>query len=135
MKSFIITYEMSVLIHADSMEDAQKKFDNTNIQEEYNPEFVKQTSIKLFNENKNMENFKFDLDQKVTIWMRTPFEIEAETLEEAKQKAIEFHQKGDTENLSWVGLDETYEPLSVEENDGEPTEELFLDGKCFWNNL
>ena len=81
-----------------------------------------------------MEKFKFDLDQKITVWMRTPFEIEAETLEEAKQKVIEFHQKGNTENLSWVELEGTQEILSVEENGGEPTEELFLDGKCIWNN-
>ena len=81
-----------------------------------------------------MKNFKFDLDQKVTIWKRTPFEIEAETLEEAKQKAIEFHQGGNTESLSWAEIEGTEEILGIEENGGEPTEELFLDGQNFWNN-
>lgn len=81
-----------------------------------------------------MEKFNFDLDQKVTIWMRTPFEVEAETLEEAKQKAIEFHQKGNTENLGWVELLDTREFLSVEENGGEPTEEIFFNGENIWHN-
>lgn len=81
-----------------------------------------------------MEKFNFELDQKVTVWMRTPFEIEAETLEEAKQKAIEFHQKGNTENLGWVELGGTQEFLSVEENGGEPTEELFFNGEDIWCN-
>ena len=81
-----------------------------------------------------MEKFNFDLDQKVTIWMRTPFEVEAETLEEAKQKAIEFHQKGNTENLGWEKLLDTQEFLSVEENGGEPTEEIFFNSENIWHN-
>lgn len=82
-----------------------------------------------------MEKFNFTLDQKVTVWMQTPFEIEAETLEEAKQKAIEFHQNGNTSSIGWEELLDTQEFLSVEENGGEPTEELFYNGENIWNNL
>ena len=81
-----------------------------------------------------MKKFNFTLDQKDTVWMQTPFEIEAKTLEEAKQKAIEFHQNGNTENLGWVELGGTQEILKVEENGGEPTEELFYNGENIWHN-
>ena len=81
-----------------------------------------------------MEKFNFTLDQKVTVWMQTPFEIEAETLEEAKQKAIEFHQNGNTSSIGWEELLDTQEFLSVEENGGEPTEELFFNGENIWHN-
>lgn len=81
-----------------------------------------------------MENFDFELDQKITVWMRTSFEIEAETLEEAKQKAIEFHQNGNTSSIGWDELLDTQEILSVEDNGGEPTEELFFNGENIWNN-
>ena len=37
-----------------------------------------------------MKTFNFYLDTKVTDWYRTDFEIEANSEEEAKQKAIEF---------------------------------------------
>ena len=81
-----------------------------------------------------MKNFNFTLEQKITVWMQTPFEIEAETLEEAKQRAIEFHQNGNTESISWEELLGTQEILSVEDNGGEPTEELFFNGENIWNN-
>ena len=81
-----------------------------------------------------MKKFNFELDQKVTVWVRTPFEIEAETLEEAKQKAIEFHQNGNTSSIGWEELLDTQEFLSVEENGGEPTEELFFNGEDIWCN-
>lgn len=81
-----------------------------------------------------MKKFSFTLDQKVTAWMRTPFEIEAETLEEAKQKAIKFHQNDNTSSIGWEELLGTKEFLSIEENGGEPTEELFYNGENIWHN-
>lgn len=84
-----------------------------------------------------METFNFYLDTKVTTWMRTPFEIEAETLEEAKQKAIEFHKQSNTSSIGWDEVMDTQEQMSVEDNGGEPTEELFCedDNTNIWTNV
>ena len=83
-----------------------------------------------------METFDFYLDTKVTGWYRTPFEIEANTLEEAKQKAIEFVKSGETTYISWEQIDDTVETMSVKDNDGESTEELYTysDGEMIWDN-
>jgi len=83
-----------------------------------------------------METFDFYLDTKVTGWYRTPFEIEANTLEEAKQKAIEFVKSGETTYISWEQIDDTVETMSVKDNDGESTEELYTysDGEIIWDN-
>ena len=83
-----------------------------------------------------METFDFYLDTKVTGWYRTPFEIEANTLEEAKQKAIEFVKSGETTYISWEQIDDTVETMSVKDNDGESTNELYTysDGEMIWDN-
>lgn len=82
-----------------------------------------------------MGTFNFNLDTKVTTWMRTPFEIEADTLEEAKKKAIEFHKQGNTGSIGWDEIMDAQEPMTLEENDGQSTEELFDDeGNCIWFN-
>jgi hypothetical protein len=82
-----------------------------------------------------MKTFNFYLDTKITTWMRTDFEIEANSLEEAKLKAIEFHNESNTSSIAWEENMDTQEPMSVEENGGEPTEELFDEnGNCIWDN-
>lgn len=83
-----------------------------------------------------METFDFYLDTKVTTWYRTPFEIEAETLEEAKQKAIDYVKDDGHSTQSWEQIDDTIQGMSVEENDGESTEELYTysDGEMIWDN-
>ena len=82
-----------------------------------------------------MKTFNFYLDTKITTWMRTDFEIEAKSLEEAKQKAIEFHLEMGTTELSWEENMDTQEPMSVEENGGESTEELYdEEGNIIWDN-
>jgi len=53
MNSYRITYRMEVNIEAETQEEAQTKFDNCNIQEEYNPEYIEQVSIELWDENIN----------------------------------------------------------------------------------
>ena len=74
-----------------------------------------------------METFDFYVDQKVTTWYRTHFEIEAESLAEAKQKAKEFFDKGNTSDLPWEQYDGTTELMSVEENGGASVTELYTD--------
>jgi hypothetical protein len=82
-----------------------------------------------------MKTFNFYLDTKITTWMRTDFEIEANSLEEAKLKAIEFHDESNTSSIAWEENMDTQEPMSVGENGGEPTEELFdEEGNCIWDN-
>jgi hypothetical protein len=82
-----------------------------------------------------MGTFNFYLDTKVTTWMRTPIEIEAETLKEAKQMAIEFHNERHTENIGWEESMDVQEPLAPEDNGGEPTEEIYdEEGNVIWNN-
>lgn len=51
MNSYRITYRMEVIIEAETQEEAQTKFNNCNIQEEYNPEYVEQVSIDLHDNN------------------------------------------------------------------------------------
>jgi hypothetical protein len=83
-----------------------------------------------------MKTFDFYLDTKVTTWYRTPFEIEADSLEEAKQKAIEFVKDDEHSSISWGQIDETTEAMSVDENGGESTEELYYETseKMIWDN-
>jgi hypothetical protein len=83
-----------------------------------------------------MKSFDFYLDTKVTTWYRTPFEIEANSLEEAKQKAIEFVKDDEHSSISWEQIDETTEVMSVDENGGESTEELYYESseKMIWDN-
>lgn len=83
-----------------------------------------------------MKTFDFYLDTKVTTWYRTPFEIEAGSLEEAKQKAIEFVKEDEHSSISWEQIDETTEVMSVDENGGESTEELYYETseKMIWDN-
>ena len=83
-----------------------------------------------------MKSFDFYLDTKVTTWYRTPFEIEANSLEEAKQKAIEFVKEDEHSSISWDQVDETIEVMSVDENGGESTEELYYESSknMIWDN-
>jgi hypothetical protein len=72
--------------------------------------------------------FNFYLDQKVTTWMRTNFEIDAIDEEDAKRKAIEFSKGNEISEMPWYEVMDTKEIMSVEDNDGEPTEELYKFG-------
>jgi len=72
-----------------------------------------------------METFNFYLDQKVTTWMRTNFSVEGESLEVARQKAVDFVKEGNTSELPWDEIMDTKEVMSLEENGGMSTEEIF----------
>jgi hypothetical protein len=72
-----------------------------------------------------MTEFDFYLDQKHTIWYRNKFTIEAETQEEANEKVKELYHKDELPSDDWDLLHETVEALSVGDNGGEATEELY----------
>jgi hypothetical protein len=73
------------------------------------------------------QEFDFHIDEKVTIWNRLKFSVEAETLEEAKQKAIYMTSKN-REDIDFYVCDFLYDTeqiMSVEDNLGNPTLELY----------
>jgi hypothetical protein len=78
------------------------------------------------NIEKTMRAFDFFLDQKTTTWMRTRFSIEAfsreEAIEKAKKEYIEL-----CEQECWEEISDTQEIMSVEDNDGFSTEEVYID--------
>ena len=81
-----------------------------------------------------MKNFDFYLDQKSTIWYRTNFSVEAETEEEAKQKAIEMVKSNAVAEIPWECMEDTIELMDVSENDNQCTEDLLYGTDSFWNN-
>jgi hypothetical protein len=72
-----------------------------------------------------METFDFYLDQKHTIWYRNNFTIEANSQEEANEKVKELYHKDELPSDDWDLLHETVEALSIGDNGGEATEELY----------
>lgn len=84
---------------------------------------------------KELKTYSFYVDTKVTTWYRTHFEVEANSLEEANLKSIEFVKDDEHSGISWEHIDETIEAMSVEENDGQSTEELYDEkGDMIWDN-
>ena len=74
-----------------------------------------------------MKTFDFYRDEKQTIWVRTRFDIQAESYEEAleKIKEIEADKSESYENTHyWEFLEETLEEITPEENKGEATLEI-----------
>ena len=76
-------------------------------------------------EELSIKTFNFYLDQKVTTWMRTNFSVEGEDIEVARQKAVDFVKEGNTSELSWDEIMDTKEVMSLEDNGGMSTEEIF----------
>lgn len=70
-----------------------------------------------------MSEFNFYKDRKVTEWERYYYSVEAESLEEATQMIL----NGNTEWYDWEKIDDTVEYMSPDENNGEPTVELYND--------
>jgi hypothetical protein len=82
-----------------------------------------------------MAYFRFELDQKITKWVRTQLHIEADTLEEAKQIAIKQHLDLETTELPYEDIEGSEEFIFPHENDNQSTEELARDGVTFWTNV
>jgi hypothetical protein len=72
-----------------------------------------------------MKTFEFFLDQKVTTWMRTEFEVKAENLNDAVKIAKEKFNNGDLEDIGWEEIDGLNEVLQPSENGNEPTAEIY----------
>jgi hypothetical protein len=72
-----------------------------------------------------MKTFEFFLDQKVTTWMRTDFEVKANDLNEAVKIAKQMYDAGDLEHISWEEIMDTQEILNPKDNGGESTAEIY----------
>jgi len=82
------------------------------------------------------EEFDFHLDTKHTIWYRSHFSVKAKTREEAIEKATAMMVNFERDENSELLIDTT-EQMSVAENDGFSTEELFIAWECgdaLWKN-
>jgi hypothetical protein len=81
------------------------------------------------------EIYNFYVDQKVTTWMRTEFRVKAESGEESIQTATLLHQEGEIDSLPWEKVYDTDEPMSLEDNDGFSTIEMYNpEGKIVYQN-
>jgi D-mannonate dehydratase len=72
-----------------------------------------------------METYNFYLDQKVSTWMRTDFEIKAESYSKAVVLAREKAKSGTLDEEGWSEVDFTQELLSTKDNGNQSTEELY----------
>lgn len=83
-----------------------------------------------------MATFEFYADQKVTMWERVTFSIEAETRNEAMQIAKQSVKTGNYPSDVWYDtLYDTTEPLSIKNNNGRATLELYTEDKdMIWTN-
>lgn len=82
------------------------------------------------------KSYDFFLDEKVTIWNRTFFHINAKNLKEAKIKAKEQFDSGQIENeYNFETLYETEISLNPENNGGRSTKELFYNNKLIKTNV
>ena len=72
-----------------------------------------------------MKTFEFFLDQKITTWMRTEFEVKANDLNEAVKIAKEMYDRGDVDDIAWQEIDGTKEILQPRDNGGESTAEIY----------
>jgi hypothetical protein len=68
------------------------------------------------------QEFDFILDEKVNVWNRKQFSIEAETMEEARNKAIELVKNAkDIDFYDSEYLYESEELMNILHNNGNPT--------------
>lgn len=86
-----------------------------------------------------MERFDYYLDRKVTGWQRTHLTIEATSRTEADMKVQEIIEDDNVYDephfVENETLYESFEPMSVSENDGFATEELFNSAdELIWDN-
>lgn len=79
-----------------------------------------------------MKKFELVLDTKVSGWRRTYCEVKAETLEEAVKKVSDF----DYDFVDSEFLYETEEIMNPEDNENEPTVEIFDETvtTCLYHN-
>ena len=80
-------------------------------------------------QNPETKEFEFYIEERLMIWNRLKFSVEAETLEEAKEKAkyMVTKEREDIEFWDNVMLYDTLTEMEVGDNEGNPTLELYCD--------
>ena len=74
-----------------------------------------------------MKTYDFYLDEKVTCWYRTMIQVEAESEEQAKEMALKrIEEEDDIYSYGWEQIDDTIVMMTVDENDNNPTKELYI---------
>jgi hypothetical protein len=79
-----------------------------------------------------MEQFYFNVERKITTWVRELHSIRAETKEEAVEKMIAEFKDNELDADTFCEQEHLYDTdtlLSIEENDGNATCELYFDGE------
>ena len=86
-----------------------------------------------------MEN-NVHIDYKCTMWCKLKFPKDTD-IEKIKEKlnqgmfALEVaYDSQEFDNVKWESIDEREEQLSVNENNGHPTIELYQNHKLIWDN-
>jgi hypothetical protein len=77
-----------------------------------------------------MEQFYFCVDRKITTWVRERHSISAESKEDAiRQMLIEFKENELEDTLTYVEQEHLYDTdtqMDIEDNNGNPTAELYF---------
>ena len=73
------------------------------------------------------KEFEFYMDQKHTIWYRGYFKVKSSTYDEAVKKVSQMFRENTLQADWWDILDDTTEEMTVEENGGFATLELFTE--------
>ncbi len=84
-----------------------------------------------------MATFNFFVDTKVTMWQRASFEVESNTYDMALEKALQIAKSSDYPDMTdYETLYDSAEHMSVKENHGQPTMELFSlsHASAIWTN-
>jgi len=79
-----------------------------------------------------MEQFYFNVERKITTWVRELHSIRAGTKEEAVEKMIAEFKDNELDADTFCEQEHLYDTdtlLSIEENDGNATCELYFDGE------
>ena len=79
-----------------------------------------------------MEQFYFNVERKITTWVRELHSIQAGTKEEAVEKMIAEFKENELDADTFCEQEHLYDTdtlLSIEENDGNATCELYFDGE------
>jgi hypothetical protein len=76
-----------------------------------------------------MQTFEFHLDKKVTSWYRETHYVDAETLQQAQKIMIDKFLDGNTDDTFnyQEQIDDTWEEITTQENDNQPTKELWCE--------
>jgi hypothetical protein len=78
-----------------------------------------------------MKTFNFFRDEKMSVWYRGEFQVDAETKEEAIAKVIQMEKESNSNDLDirWEVMDDTMEGMTPEENGNQPTLEIYFESE------